>query len=124
MTRASTLITSGVYATTARAITGSVRTGVTAAGNSQATATAITNSTTVFSTVAASTGAVLPTGCVAGDLLTVVNLGANSLSVYPPVGGTVQTGAANAAFAVGAGKTAQFRCVADAGLTWVAHLSA
>lgn len=124
MTRASTLITSGMYATTARAVTGSVRTGATAAGNSQATATAISNSTTVFSTVAASTGAILPTGLVAGDVLAVTNLGANSLSVYPPVGGTIQTGAANAAFAVGAGKTAQFRCVSNDGKTFVSLLSA
>ena len=88
----------------------------TAIGNSQATAFALTASTTEFTTVAASSGAVLPASGLrvsAGDVLLVVNNGANALAVYPPVGFKIGTAATNASVSVAAGKTAMFAARGD-----------
>ena len=117
---------------------------LTATGASLATGLALPRDFNVFTTVAASTGCVLPaavdqvvqtytdangttrtiTGVVEiGDTISVVNRGANSLSVYPFVStGTIQGGGAGAAFAVGTNKVADFRYVG--GGNWVASLSA
>lgn len=100
----------------ASAITGSVQLGQTALGSSQATAFAITAAITEFTTTAASTGAILPaTGgiAVAGDRFTIVNLGAQTLSVYPAVGFAISGGSTNAAFSVATLKTADFICRGD-----------
>ena len=75
------------------------------AGTTQADATPITACNSVFDTAAASTGARLPANCSVGDELEVVNLGANALLVYPPVGGKVNALADDAGFSVAAGKT-------------------
>ena len=48
----------------------------------------------IFGTVAAGTGARLPSNAaIPGSFTTIVNLGANSLTVYPPSGGLVNGGA-------------------------------
>lgn len=47
----------------------------------------------------------------------------NSMNVYPPTGGTINAGSANAAFALAAGKTAIFIQAVDGG-TWYAILTA
>ncbi len=91
----------------AGAIVGDVADSLTATGSTQGTALALTANTNIVTTTAASTGVLLPV-MQTGDMVEVVNLGANSLSVYPRTGGAIQTGAANAAFAVGAGKSAFF----------------
>jgi len=123
------LMGSGCAPLQARASMGFPSTGLTAAGSTQGTALALPSDFNVFTTVGASTGAILP---AAGfqyqitDTVIVVNHGANALSVYPPVGGKVQTGAANAALSVGAGKTAWFLLVdSTAGANiWAASVSA
>ena len=92
--------TSGLYLSTT--------TGITAAGATQGTATAITTSNNVVSTVAAGTGVVLPTPAKAGFRLTVENRGANTLSVYPASGGTIDGAAANAAVSIPAGAAATY----------------
>jgi hypothetical protein len=83
--------------------------GQTATGTNQATAFALNTEFTEFTTVAASTGAILPapTGALApstGDSFFVVNNGANALSVYPPVGFSIGTAAANTALSLPANK--------------------
>ncbi len=55
-----------------------------------------------FATVAAGTGARLPAR-PPGSVIRVRNGGANALLVYPPPGGSVNGGAANASFSVAAG---------------------
>lgn len=88
----------------------------TATGNNQATACVLNSANTEFTTVAASTGAILPgtTGRVtAGDVLLVVNNGANTLAVYPPVGFRIGTTATNGAVSVPANKTALFQARGD-----------
>ena len=119
----------GLPAPVASAICGDVAAALTATGTNQATGLAIYANHNVFSTVAASTAAVLPlpTGVPVvsvnvGDSIRVSNHGANSLSVFPGVGSQIGTAAANAAFAVAANKTAEF--VLISATQWSAILSA
>ena len=102
--------------------TGILANTLTATGNSQGTALALPSDFNVFTTVAASTGTIMPSNCLPGDWFTIVNHGANTLSVYPPTGGKIANGSANAAFSVGANKTAQVICIDP--LTFAASLSA
>lgn len=92
--------TSGLYLSTI--------TGISAAGATQGTATAITTSNNVVSTVAAGTGVILPTPAKAGFRLTVENRGANALLVYPASGGTIDSAAANAAVSIPSGAAATY----------------
>ncbi len=80
----------------------------TAAGTTQATAYAITKPSTQFTTVASNAGAILGVVPI-GKSISVYNDGANPLLVYPQVGGTIGTGAANAAVSVAAGASMSFR---------------
>lgn len=69
------------------------QTGVSAAGSTQATATALTADCATVSTVSASQGVIIPNrpGAYA-----VTNLSATALTVYPPVGSTFAGSALNA----------------------------
>lgn len=109
------MIGTGTSPNMAAAISGTLQTGQTALGTTQANAFAIFNNYTHFSTVAAGTGAVLPpvsatAGLAAqqGDEYEVYNYGANALLVYPGLGAAVGIGATNAGFSVAAGKSAKF----------------
>jgi hypothetical protein len=102
---------SGLTGPQAQAINGNVQLGQTATGSTQGTAFPLQFSGTEFTTVAASTGAVLPgTGfrLNPADILAVYNQGANALSVYPPVGGRIGLAAVNAAVSVASGNAALF----------------
>lgn len=113
----------GVAPLVAQQINGTATDALTATGSTQGTALACPSDNNVFTTVAASTGCVLPASPAPGDEIAVANLGANALSVYPATGGAIQTGATNAAFSVASGKTALF--IARSGsLNWIALLSA
>lgn len=90
----------------AKSIVGTVETGVTATGSSQSDAYTIKAGATVFSTVAASTGAVLPASLPDGSELRVYNAGANNLSLYPPTGGSINDESANVAVIVPSGEGA------------------
>ena len=79
-----------------------------AAGTTQATGTAITAQVNTFTTVAAGAGATLPSSAAIGSEVVIFNRGANALLVYPPSGGSIESGAANAAVSVAAGGTARF----------------
>lgn len=100
-----------------------VATGLTAkAGGGQSGATALTgnvNRITVCATAADS--AILPPAVV-GRRVSVYNAGAASANIFPQTGESINSGAANAAFAVATTKGAIFECVAT-GL-WNAVLSA
>jgi hypothetical protein len=90
-----------------------VATGLTAlAGGGQTGATKLTGNINRITTVAtAADSALLPAGTV-GKKLSVYNATANSTTIYPQTGESIGTGAANAGFAVGAGKGCVFECVA------------
>ena len=92
------------------------------AGGGQANATPITTGLTTVATVAtAGDSAILPTAAPGAHPL-VANAGAASLNVFPAVGDAIAGGAANAAFAIPAGKAAQFFATAPG--RWRAVLSA
>lgn len=123
------MIGTGTSPPQAAAISGSLQTGQTALGTTQANAFAVTANFTHFSTVAAATGAVLPVvsataglGAQQGDEYEVYNYGANALLVYPGLGAGIATGATNAGFSVAAAKSAKFALLT--GTLWGAVLSA
>lgn len=101
------LTTFSANVTFSSSILRSTQTGISAAGTTQGTATALTKDFNVVSTVAASSGVVLPTAA-AGAQVTVKNAGANALAVYPASGGTIDALAANAAFSIPVGETRTF----------------
>lgn len=78
--------------------------GITAAGTTQATATAVHGGVVTVTTCAAGAGVALDVVGAFSKL--VFNNTANALLVYPPVGSTINALAANAGYSVAAGKTA------------------
>jgi hypothetical protein len=111
MPLASRLVSAGIPSTAATAILGTVATGLTAAGTTQATALQLGSDINVCSTVAASTGVILQ-AMNPGDEVIVRNGGANALLVYPPVGGTINALSANAGYSVAtATPNATIRCL-------------
>ncbi len=116
---------SGLSAQVALNLNGIGAGGLTATGSTQATAYQLATPSNEFTTVAASTGAILPApgGRVsAGDIVAVYNQGANALSVYPPVGYKIGLAATNAAVSVASGKSALFGARGDG--NYFAFLSA
>jgi hypothetical protein len=85
----------------------SVGTGISAAGTTQGTATALTKEFNQVTAVSSNQGVVLPTA-VAGMAIVITNTSANSLNVYPASGATINTLSANAAVTQAAGSTLQF----------------
>lgn len=105
------LVTAGLPGPVANAIVGDVANNLTATGSTQATALQLQADVNRFTTVAASTGAILP-AMNPGDQVVVFNGGASALLVYPPVGGTINALAANAGYSVATtARTAVFVCV-------------
>lgn len=114
MAKKSDIINSGFTNVQAAAIQGGVATGLTAAGSTAATAAPLQAAINVFSTVAASTGVRLGTIALttinaavhglstlsAGDEVTIINQGANALTVYPPSGGKISNGTADASVSI------------------------
>jgi hypothetical protein len=75
---------------------------LTATGTNQATAFPLLNTADhQFTTVASSTGAVLPAARLA-DSVNVWNGGSNALSIYPPLGGKINDASANSAYSLAA----------------------
>jgi hypothetical protein len=97
-------------------VIGSVATGITAAGSTQGTATAISRQYNVVSTVTAGQGVVLP-AATAGMRLTVFNTSATDLNVYPASGAAINSLAANAAYVLG-GNTNAIDLVAVTATQW------
>lgn len=95
------------------ALLGDLASSVSAAGTNQATATLIAASTNIVTTVAAGTGVRLPvTPTVsAKDTISIANYGANTLNVYPPVGGKINNGSTNAAVTVSATNSIDLYCI-------------
>lgn len=112
----------GVSAGMAKAILGSIATGLSAAGTTQATATSISADRNIVSTVAASSGVVLPS-CDVGDSIEVYNnQGTNDLTVYPDSSSTINQLSANVGALLGVYRMCKFTRVTTTG--WIANLSA
>lgn len=107
MSQLSQLSTSGLSAVAATAVNGTTVTSVTAAGTTQATATPLAATNNFIGTAAASSGVILPFGN-AGDTVFVYNGGANAVTVYPPLGGTINNLSANTGLSVATLKSANF----------------
>lgn len=75
----------------------SLDTGLVATGSSHTDALALVSSSNLFATVASSTGCKLPAVVAKGAIVRILNGGANVLTVYPPSGGKINGGSADAA---------------------------
>lgn len=109
---AGSMLAVGMSAPLTRGVLGEVADSLTAAGTTQATAYPMQRMTSQwFSTVAAGAGAIIPTGMAAGEGLRVYNAGANSLTVYPPVGGEINALGANVGISVPSGSSIALCCM-------------
>ncbi len=87
-----------------------IYTGLTAAGSTQATALQLAgrgDSLVELTSVPSSSGVMLPPPILPMKV-EIANQGANTLSIYPQVGGTIDNGTVNAAITLAAGKAAVF----------------
>lgn len=121
MATAADIMKGGFSAGGAAAINGQVSSAMTGAGTTQGDATAITASVSVFTTTAASTGGVL-TDSMIGDEYDIMNLGANSLTVYPPSGGRINAIATNGGFTLATNTAVKVKKFTAT--RWMAWLSA
>lgn len=122
MPLAQRIVAAGLSAINAQAIQGTVANNLTALGASQATALLLPADINKFTTVAASTGAILQASNP-GDSGTVFNGGANALLLYPPVGGKINALGTNAGYSIAAATPyVDWYCI-DA-LTYIASQSA
>lgn len=105
-------------------ILGSVADGLTATGTTNADALQLTAAINRVTTTALNTGARLPLALITpGARVTVVNSGANPLTVYPGTGAQINAlTVTSGGFAVAAGGRADF--VATSNTNWFAILSA
>ena len=90
----------------------SVATGISSAGSTQGTATALTKDINVVSAVAVGQGVVLPTA-IAGMVIIVNNTSATNLNVYPASGAAINNLATNAAYTHVAGGSLQYYAVSS-----------
>lgn len=95
MALANKVMGGGFSAGQAKALCGGVAGSVSAAGTTQGTATALTASVNYITTAAASSGVILP-NCEIGDSVKVYNGGANTLTIYPPTSGKINSASTNA----------------------------
>ncbi len=86
-------------------------------GGAQTNAVPLTSTINVLTTVAAAGDSVILVGTVIGYSQKVINRTATSANVFPPTGGTIQGGSANAASALAANTAAVYNLVAVN--TWV-----
>lgn len=91
-------------------------------GTAQATATPITSNFTIATTAVGQTAFRLGTFPGGAGPFMFVNTTATAALVFPPTGGTVQGGAANASFSVAQNKPVMF--YTTGGGNWYANLSA
>ena len=105
----------GVPGGTAIAINGAASTGLGATGATQG-AQPIENEIVAYATSTASCGPTLPSGNV-GDIYIIANNTANTINVWPPVGGYIQAAAVNAEDTILTNRSAYYVCIG--GLNYV-----
>lgn len=101
------LMGAGCAALQAQASVGLLTNSQTASGASQG-AQSLPSDFVIYTSSTLNTGPTLPANgpaVNAGDNFIIVNHSANSMNVWPPTGGKIGTGSANAALALPAGKT-------------------
>jgi len=125
MAKKQDMVATGVWSGTADAIIGvSATTNITAtAGGGQANAALLPSVVNIITTCATAGDSVkLPASPAVGDEIYVLNKGAASVNIFPQTGGVINALAANAAIAVGAGKSAL--CKALNSTDWLVVVSA
>lgn len=100
----------GMSALQAQVAVGTVTSGLTGGGASQATATLLSDDVNVCVTAGAGYF-VLRGDLTAGDTQTLVNYSGSTVSVLPPAGGKINNGAVNAAASQNSPVTAVFTCL-------------
>ena len=100
----------------------SINTGISAAGTTQGTATALTACVNLVSTVAASSGVQLYNALVGDSMIVFNDAGANSLNVYPPTSGKINNIATNGPVVLGINTSCLFMKITST--RWIAILSA
>lgn len=121
MALAKNMMGGGLSSGQAKAINGSIASALTAAGTTQGTAYAINAGCAVFSTVAASSGAILPS-CEISDEVYVYNGGANALTVYPDSGSSINQLSANSGFSLATNTAVFLKRITTT--RWIAIMSA
>lgn len=111
----------GISAGAAKAINGDIRTGISAAGTTQGTATELTAAENYVSTVASGAGVKL-LSCEISDEQGVYNAGANALTLYPDSGSKINGGAANGSISLATNTYIRFKRLTST--QWVGLLSA
>lgn len=98
MARKQVLMGCGIPALAADHIVGVCTSALTATGSAQTDALLLPSTVCEVTTTAASTGVILPANCSTGDSFTVYNIGASTLTVYPPTGESINAIAANSGY--------------------------
>ena len=96
---------------------------ITTVGTAQAGAPLLTGAVNVLTTAAGQVGALLPRDAAFGSPILVRVNTATAATVFPPTGGSINGGAANAAFSVAQNKPTAFYCLPN-GIDYIAVLSA
>ena len=111
------LMGSGTSGGQATAIQGKASLAQTASGATQGAQT-MPSEIVVYTSSTASYGPTLPSGNV-GDIYVIANSTANTINVWPPVGGYIQAAAVNTADTILSGRSAYYICIG--GLNYI-HL--
>lgn len=96
---------------------------VTTVGTAQVGAAALTGAVNVLTTAAGQTAGVLPANASFGSPILVRVNTATAALIFPPTGGSINGGAANASFSVAQNKPTAFFCLPN-GIDYIAVLSA
>lgn len=111
MSIASRVLGSGISPLAATNIVGDNANSLTATGTAITDALQITAVVSHFGTVASSTGAKAPQDMNPGDMILVLNRGAQTLALYPPTSsGIINGGSAGAAVNIAANKSGLLFC--------------
>lgn len=121
MAMAKEIMQGGFSAGAADAIQGGVNLTLSAAGTTQATATAINTSQVYISTAAASSGVILP-AVQQGDWIVIYNGGANAVMIYPPLGAKINQLATNTGVTLATNTACIYFCFSAT--QWIVDLSA
>lgn len=121
MALAKQMMGGGIPSGMAKAINGTVAAAQSGAGTTLATGTAINAGFNVFTTVAASSGATLPSCEIGDSVLVFNNTGTNNLTVYPDSGSTINQLSASVGVLLPPYTVASFYRVSTTG--WIASLS-
>lgn len=122
MSQSNRMLSAGLSAVQCAAIQGTAVNNLTATGTTQATALPLPADVCKFTTVAASTGAIIAP-CNGADSGSVFNGGVSALLLYPPVGGKINALGANTGYSIAAATPyCDWYCVDP--LTYIASQSA